>query len=306
MGFLDRLTGASGAPEIDDATRERQARSLAEIERGGLPLNAQDRLRELAADDKATFTSTLAVNEFVLSHGLGLDPICQVMGSSIYKVGWQFTPWTQSQEMTVQSQALNEARRLAVGRLYQEAQLAGADAVVGVRIERGEHDFVDDAIEFIAQGTAVRIPSAPTGGNPVLSDLSLQDFWKLRVAGYMPVGVVAASTVYYVVAGRATRRAQGGWFSSWNNQELVDFTQGVYTARETVLSAMQQQAAYYRAEGVVGVTIDEQARPHEVGSENNKRTDLIVTMHVIGTAIRSAAGGRPLTPRTTVSRGAPA
>ena len=304
MGFLDRLKGGDDDGDPGLAERlERQQRSLAEIERGGLPLNAQDRLRELSAGTNNTFTSTLAVNEFALSHGLGLEPICQVMGSSVFHIGMRFR-WTQTGEIPMLTEAMNESRRLALGRLYQEAQLAGADAVVGVTIQRGEHDFVPDGVEFTAQGTAVRIPSAPTNGHPVLSDLSLQDFWKLRVAGYLPVGVVAASTVYYVVASWSTRRAQGGWFASRNNQELTDFTQGVYAARETVLSAMQQQAAYYRAEGVVGVQIAEEAVPVEVGSENNKRTDLKVTMHVIGTAIRSAPGGRPLTPRATVSRGA--
>jgi uncharacterized protein YbjQ (UPF0145 family) len=302
MGFLDRLKGGD-EDGPDQALLERHQRSLEEIERGGLPLNAQDRLRELAGSPQATFTSTMKVNEFALSHSLGLDPICQVMGSSVYHVGMQFR-WTQTGEIPALTQAMNEARRLALGRLYQEAQLAGADAVVGVTITRGEHDFVGDGVEFVAQGTAVRIPSAPTNGHPVLSDLSLQDFWKLRVAGYLPVGVVAASTVYYIVASWATRRAQAGWRASWQNQELVDFTQGVYAARETVLAGMQQQAAYYGAEGVVGVRLEEDAHPVEVGSDNNRRTDLRVTMHVLGTAIRSAPGGRPVTPRPTVSRGA--
>jgi hypothetical protein len=55
---------------------------------------------------------------------------------------------------------------------------------------------------------------------------------------------------------------------------------------------------------VVGVLIDKHIRLHEVGSENNKREDSIVTFHVIGTAIR---GGRaPELPiRPTINQGAP-
>jgi uncharacterized protein YbjQ (UPF0145 family) len=302
MGFLDRLLGG----DDDDGGRDegRDEASLAAVEAGGLPLNAQDRLRELAGLADPLFTSNLSVDGFALGEQLGLDPVCQVMGSSIYKMGWQMQGW-QTGELGVQTEALNHSRALALGRLRQEAQLAGADAVVGVTIDRGEHDFVGDGVEFIAQGTAVRVRGSdprPPGGEPALTDLGVADYWKLLRAGYESAGVVAASTVYYIVASWATRRAQGGWFSGWNNQELVDFTQGVYTARELALSNLVRQTRGWDAEGIVGVSIDQDIRTREAGSESNKRKDLIVTFHVIGTAIRSrGAGSIPVQP--TVGQG---
>ena len=42
----------------------------------------------------------------------------------------------------------------------------------------------------------------------------------------------------------------------------------------------------------------------ETGSENNKRIDLIVTFHILGTAIAPAGEHRPLNPRTIVRQGA--
>jgi uncharacterized protein YbjQ (UPF0145 family) len=302
MGFLDRLMGGGGDGD-DDAARDEQEASIAAVEAGGLPLNAQRRLRELAADQGALFTSDLSVNGFVLSHTLKLEPVCQVMGSSIYKMGWQAQGWSTG-ELRTQTAALNDARARALGRLRQEAELAGADAVVGVTITRGAHDFVDDGIEFIAVGTAVRTPGSQPGAAPVLTDLSLADYTKLKLSGYEPVGVVAASTVYYIVASWNTRRAQGAWFGGWNNQELGDFTQGVYTAREIALANLQAQARGLACEGIVGVSIDKQIRLHEVGSDNNERKDLIVTFHVIGTAIRGG-GGPALPTRPTISQGAP-
>jgi uncharacterized protein YbjQ (UPF0145 family) len=149
----------------------------------------------------------------------------------------------------------------------------------------------------------VRIPGTPPGTPPVLTDLSVPDYTKLVLSGYQPVGIVAASTVYYIVASWATRRAQQGWFSRWNNQELTDFTQGVYTARELALSKITQQAAALGAEGVVGVDIDHHVRIHTVGSDSNEREDLIITFHVIGTAIRGS-GGVTLPIQTTISQGA--
>ena len=58
----------------------------------------------------------------------------------------------------VLSDAYNESRRLALGRLLEEAQACRADAVVAVRIEQGAHDWAAGAVEFIAVGTAVRLP----------------------------------------------------------------------------------------------------------------------------------------------------
>lgn len=298
MGFLDRLTGADGGGADD----ERRDASLAAVEAGGLPLNAQDRLKQLAADPNALFTSNLSVNGFVLGDQLGLDPVCQVMGSSIYKMGWQAQGW-RTGELSVQTRALNHSRALALGRLRQEAELAGAHAVVGVTIASGAHEFVDDGVEFIAQGTAVRALGAPDVSTPVLTDLSVADYAKLLRGGYEPVGIVAASTVYYIVASWATRRAQGGWLSSMRNQELTDFTQGVYTARELALTNLLRQTEGWVADGIVGVDVSQDIRIREVGSENNKREDLIVTFHVIGTAIRGR-GAPEITILPTLSQGA--
>src|SRR6185437_1831480 len=119
--------------------------------------------------------------------------------------------------------------------------LVGADAVVGVHLTKGAHDWAAGAIEYIAVGTAVRIDGADRGGRPVLTDLSGQDTWKLWQSGYRPLGVVGASTVHYVVSGWSTQHASGYW-SSWANQELRDFTRGVYDARETALGRMTAEA----------------------------------------------------------------
>ena len=116
------------------------------------------------------------------------------------------------------------------------------------------------------------------------------------------VGVVASTSVFYVVPSRQTRRAQR---SSWQpNQELQDFTQGVYAARELALARASDQAERLSAGGMIGMRIDHAIDPRETGSENNKRLDLIVTFHILGTAIAPAGEHRPLEPRTIVRQGA--
>jgi uncharacterized protein YbjQ (UPF0145 family) len=285
--------------EARQAADAEQAASLAALERGELPLRAQQRLGEIGRAGRGLFTSDLSVGEFALGDAIGLRPLAQVMGSSIYHVGWQqqpvswgLQPGALSLELTVVSEAWNTARRRAFARLEQEAALVGADAVVGVRLTTGRHDFALGAIEYVAVGTAVRLDGAERAERPALSDLSGQDFWKLRQAGYRPLGVVGATTVHCVVAGWATQQAQSGFGASWANQELRDFTRGVYDARETAVGRMTAEAREHGAAGVVGVSIAHHLEQVESRGGAGRR-DLIVTFHVLGTAIdhRSADGG---------------
>jgi uncharacterized protein YbjQ (UPF0145 family) len=270
------------------AADAQQAASLAALERGELPLRAQQRLGEIGVAGGRFFTSDLSVGEFALVDGIGLRPLAQVMGSSIYHVGWQQQPRAFgmqmvgiSTELTVVSRAWNTARLRAFARLEQEAMLVGADVVVGVRVTVGRHDWAAGAIEYIAVGTAVIHEHGEHEERPVLTDLSGQDYWKLWKAGHRPLGVVGASTVHYVVAGFATQQAVSGFSSSWVNQELTDFTCGVYDARETALGRMTVEARQLGAAGVVGVSIAHEMEQREAGG----RRGLVVIFHVLGTAI---------------------
>src|ERR1700734_1434040 len=121
---------------------QEQEQSLQRVEAGGIPLAAERRLRGLGEHGGA-FPSDLSVADFALCHQLGLKPVSQVMGSSIYQVGYQATPWPSAMgggfmfEMEALSDAWNEVRELALGRLAQEADHLGADAVVGVDLRTG-------------------------------------------------------------------------------------------------------------------------------------------------------------------------
>jgi uncharacterized protein YbjQ (UPF0145 family) len=137
-----------GDPGPGQAEQEReQQESLARIEAGGIPISAERRLAELrgtaGADGKVkgSFTSDLSVNGFALCHQLGLEPLSQVMGSSIYQIGyqgaWGATGYSGGGgiliELDTLTQALNEVRARALARLGEEAHHVGADAVVGVQ-----------------------------------------------------------------------------------------------------------------------------------------------------------------------------
>src|SRR5439155_22939833 len=98
----------------------------------------------------------LSVNEFLLIRAAGFDPLGLVLGSSIYHIGFQFSGFFQNQEMEVLTQAMYHARELAMTRMEEEAELLGADGIVGVRLEVNRHEWGESLAEFIAIGTAIR------------------------------------------------------------------------------------------------------------------------------------------------------
>jgi len=212
------------------------------------------------------FTSDLSVNEFLLVKEVGFQPLGLVMGSSIFHVGWHPIRAGVSEELTTLTQALYQARELAMMRMEEEADALGADGIVAVRLTLTIHTWGSNVIEFLAIGTAVKNISGQgtwraSNGKPFQSDLSGQDFWTLLHAGYRPVGMVMGNCVYYV----APQMAGGGWGQQgWGqqnayqqNMELTGPTQAFYDARELAMERMQAEAEDLGAEGIVGVTVDE-------------------------------------------------
>ncbi len=311
---------------------EEQAKSLERVERGGIPLGAERRLRELGEEGGA-FSSDLSVADFALCHRLGLAPVSQVMGSSIYQVGYQTTPWPAGMggsfmfEMEALSEAWNEVRNRALSRLAQEAGHVGADAVIGVDLQTGAHDWAENSIEYVVIGTAVRHSldarardgeSSPgqthhdgrgrhSGGRshsaggqgPVLTELSVADYTKLLGAGIEPLGIVAWSSVFFVAASYSTQMMGGMNFMV--NQELREFTQGIYSAREIVVQRLTDQATKLNASGVIGVRIAHGMRQVSVGAGTYSRGGLMVTFHAIGTAIREDDTILPQAPETIIN-----
>jgi uncharacterized protein YbjQ (UPF0145 family) len=301
-----------GGPGPGQAEQEReQQESLARIEAGGIPLSAERRLGELrgaAGPDgkvKGSFTSDLSVSAFALCHKLGLKPLSQVMGSSIYQVGYQGASWPMMMggsvlaELNVLSDAWNEVRRRALNRMELEARHAGADAVVGVQLRTAAHDWAEGAIEYSVLGTAVAREGAPSGGEPVMTELSVSDYAKLIEAGVEPLGIVSWTSVFFA-AYSSNWLLEPNRLNPVENYELREFTEGVYSAREQVMERLGEQAQQHGASGIVGVRIGHSARRQEVGSANRSRGGMVITFDAIGTAVRDESATRPRSPQTNI------
>jgi uncharacterized protein YbjQ (UPF0145 family) len=227
----------------------------------GLPPDAGRRLAELEdrPGHKGMFTSDLSVNEFLLIKEVGFHPLGFVMGSSIYHLGIQTRRWSQSQELSKLTEAMYEARQLAMDRMDAEATELGADGVVGVRLDVNYYEWGSDTAEFIALGTAVKAEDGRSyrnrQGKPFTSDLSGQDFWVLMQTGHVPLGLVMGTCVYHIAhrgLGQTVR-------SVGRNVELPNFTQALYEARELAMARMQDEANALDASGIVGVRLEEKS-----------------------------------------------
>jgi uncharacterized protein YbjQ (UPF0145 family) len=284
----------------DDA---RNQASIEALQRGELPLRAQERLQRLR-EQPGGFTSDLSVDEFAAIRSVGFEPVSQVMGSSVYQIG--FSGYCPAQgswgsfstfELSPYAQALYHARWLALNRLSLEAAGAGGHGVVGVHLNMRYLEQSKGILEFTAIGTAVRRLGADPLPYPFLSALSGQEFSKLLRAGYVPAGLVMGVSAIQIHNGWGTRwQAQ-----SWQNQEVGQYTEAVVGARALAVSRLHDDLRRFGADGCVGSDVGMQVWTtpcyYRSGSERHELEDHVVQFFAVGTAvIRYSASQEPERP----------
>ena len=200
-------------------------------------------------------TSDLSVDEALLLHSIGWEPVDLVCGVSVTSVPGGVWNWGQG-EIAVASSAHDLAFRGACARIANECARAGGFGAVGVHVdvEIQPHHINVDLV-----GTAVRpvgakaVAGRAKGPEPFVSDLSARDFTLLFQAGWTPVGLsFGASFVYAPRRSAGTALKQKG-----QNVELVNFTEAMYSARETAMARMQATAVAMGGHGVVEVKVTE-------------------------------------------------
>jgi len=166
--------------------------------------------------------------------------------------------------------------------MRKEAEDLGADGIVEVHITLQNYIWGQDVLEFLATGTAVRSIYAPgtyqtAAQKPFTANLSVHDFYKLISVGLVPVNFVFGTCVYHVAHQGALQAIK----QSYQNQEMANFTTGVYTARELALTRMQNDAEKSSVVGIIGVNTV--ISPHVWGEH---ATEFLA----MGTAVRRING----------------
>lgn len=133
---------------------------LAEFVAIGTAVYRKDGDRSYRAPGGKPFTSDLSGQDFWTLLQAGYRPVGMVMGNCVYHVAHQsFGQWFknigQNVEMTNFTQALYDARELAMERMQAEAEQVHAEGIVGVDIHEGNYGWSSHVIEFFVVGTAI-------------------------------------------------------------------------------------------------------------------------------------------------------
>ncbi len=281
---------------------------LERIRQGGIPLGAEERLKRVASSSEPFFTSDLSSKEFALAQASGLQPISQVMGSSVVKHGWRpqvggmYGQW--SGEVRALSDPWNLSRERAFGRLEQEANFAAADGVIGIEITTGTMGEAGN-VEMVVFGTAVRdraFPNRRRDHGLGLCTLSGQEVDKLRRIGAVPCGVVGFTTVTVTTLNYSSNwiMNSSGWLGGMGAQniEIREISECVYAARRRVMHEVEKQAKAVGANEIVISALTHHITHHEYDYMEQKYHAFMVTMHILGTAVRLGAHPPHPTPLT--------
>ncbi len=169
------------------------------------------------------------------------------------------------------SDIFNHTRHLALQRISQEAQAAGANAVVGIETTvmpfQGVH-------EMMMIGTASHNAALPAGQGPVTSDLTCEEMWNLANMGYAPVKLVLGTAVYSLgmVGGMLAA------LKSFSRGEISELTSLIYDAREHAIGLIRDEALALGADDVVGI----KTHVHDLGN--------LLEFMAIGTAVKKIPG----------------
>ena len=277
---------------LSDEERQAAAVDLERIRDGGIPLGAEQRLKQNAEARSPVFSSDLSAKEYAVAQASGLTPIAQIMGSSVVQHGWQNYGWGGYgggiREMPSFAAPWNLSRQRSFDRLRQEAQFAGADAVIG--IEMTAKGFLEDPgnVEYVVFGTAVRETTLARTrrSGPRMCALSAQDVDKLRRIGAETLGVIGHTSVVCVALSPSANQMMRSW---WGNQEMVEITEGVYGARRLAMDEVRRQAGQAGANEMVISTLTHRIDHHEYDRGGYTQHFFIVSMHVLGTAIALGA-----------------
>jgi len=256
-----------------------------------------------------TWGSALSADEFAAIKSTGFEPVGQVLGAAVYNIGYTGgyacpaygsgynmgrlgvygggmynTVTATSGGGTLGSYAplvrtLYEARRQAIGRMMAECQELGGHGVVGVALTIGS--FPAGGLEFKAIGTAIRAPGGVPLRQPFTSDLTGQDFAKLIMAGWVPVGLVLGIAIGSRhddwITINQTRYGSG-------NVEVQGYTELVNATRHDARNQLERDVARHGAEGVVLQEMEMRVGEHECPVQEGRR-DHVLEATIIGTAI---------------------
>ena len=266
---------------------------MAEWDGRGLPPVAAERARRAA--EGGAWTSLLTVPAAAGLEVAGFDPVGEVMGSMVQKIGWAgfrgcgaYGVWGGGTTVTSSDrsrfsgfapyvQALDLGYGTAMSRMVLEAQTIGADGIVGVNLRMSHMD--GGTREFTALGTAVRARSTSRPRRVFSTHLPGQDVAKLVAAGWMPTDLVFGISVAIRHDDWRTRQ-QSSWGAG--NVEVSGYTELITHTRADARHRFGRHVHETGADGAIVDTMTLNVFEFEP-AENHR--DHVAEATVFGTAL---------------------
>jgi uncharacterized protein YbjQ (UPF0145 family) len=202
-----------------------------------------------------SFFSTACSGQDLYCHiDAGYEPRHLVLGNVAYAMGigrgisGAFRQFSARGEVKEFSDMYNHTRHLALGRLEDEAEQRGCNAVVDI-ITRVIP--MSGALEILMVGTGSHNPVLSKGEVPATSELTGEELWNLTQMGYEPVRLVLGTSVYSLGLAGGIKAL----FRSMSRGEVPEVTHLVHEARENCLDHLDADARAYRADAVIGTKL---------------------------------------------------
>jgi uncharacterized protein YbjQ (UPF0145 family) len=189
----------------------------------------------------------------------GFEPAGLVMGAGVFRI-WRPTTCTgfgmaragQPLVYTSYETGLRDAWTTVVGRLEAEAAAAGAHGVLGVSVTQTWLP-ASAMLQIQLLGTAVRLPGVAPLPRPFLSNLSMEDFLKLLIGGWVPCGLAWGVSAVHVHGNDANPMLQG---ATWSNAEIAVPTDALRLTKARLDEQARATLTRCRAAGAVATRLE--------------------------------------------------
>ncbi|HEX4410836.1 MAG TPA: heavy metal-binding domain-containing protein [Xanthobacteraceae bacterium] len=165
------------------------------LQTNNLPAETRARLQG-ARNGTLPWVATLTPAELMIARSHGLKPIAAISATCWLHYGWS---WTEGHA---------EGWTMALDRLREEARVAGANAVLDVKM-RTVPLSAEASMDFTLIGTAVYVDGLPPSKEPIVATVPALEFVKLLEADVVPTGIAIG--------------AHYEWMTTWRNSAPMDW-----------------------------------------------------------------------------------
>lgn len=202
------------------------------------------------------FSSSASGQELYSQIDSNYIPVKFVFGNVAYSIGAMkgFTGGLKSfvkGEVKEFTDIFVKTRNLALERIISQARDVNANSIIGIKTEILTMNYSIEVEEMLMSGTASYNNNLPLDytQNPVTCNLSAEEIWNISKMGYIPQKLIIGTSVYSLGAVGNFAAA----LRSFVKGEVSQLTQLIYSARESAIQKIKDEATGLGADEVINI-----------------------------------------------------